>query len=298
VTLAPGLHRNVPMDQYLALPYMSGSRLSLLRRSPLQMRHASTEPAKQSDALERGTALHLAVLEPDLFAGRYVVAEPCGAVLKSGKREGQVCNNPGLFRLREGLGWVCGQHVRGWGQQIDTDAEVLTAEVDEAVRAMADAIRTHRLARSLFEGRGEFEATIVFEDPETGVLCKVRPDRLVERAKMYVALKTSRDAAPWAFPRDAETRGYFLGFALYRRALRAIGWPYEYTAVCAIESAAPYDIACYLVDEADIDSADAEVSRLLRIYADCTKDDTWPGYCSDLMMTLRRPTWAKEHANV
>lgn len=299
MSLAPGLHRDVPMADYLALPYMSGSRLSVLRRSPLQLRHSLTEPVRASDALERGTALHLAVLEPALFETRYIVAEPCAATLKSGKRAGQTCGNPGLFLLRDGLGWVCGQHARGWGSEVDDSAETISAENDELVRGMAAAIQAHPRARSLFEGRGEFEATVIFEDPETGVLCKVRPDRLVERAGMYVALKTTRDGAPWAFPRDAEARGYFLGFALYRRALRAIGWPYQYTAVCAVESAKPHDIACYLVDEESIDLADAEVSRLLRLYADCTKDDTWPGYCPDLFLTLKRPAWAtKEEVHV
>lgn len=290
--LGPGIHRGVSMEDYLALPYMSASKLEKLRRSPLQLRHSLTEPPRTSEALERGTALHLAILEPALFATRYVVAEPCGVLLgRSSKRAGEPCGNPGLFKLRELDCWACGTHVKGFGGQIDDSAEVITAENDAAVRGMAAAVAAHPRARTFFEGRGDFEVTIVFEDQETGVLVRIRPDRLIERAGMYVGLKSTRDAAEWAFPADAERRGYFRSLALYRRGLRAVDWPYKHTAVLAIESTPPFDLVPYLADEGDLDTADREVSRLLRRYADCTKDNFFPGYATECL-TLRRPAWA------
>lgn len=297
-TLAPGLHRGLSMEDYLALDAMSGSRLAHLARSPLQYRHALTAPAERTEALDRGTALHLAVLEPELFASRYVVAEPCDAILKSGKRAGETCGNPGLFLLRDGMGWACGQHLRGFGSSIDDTTEVLAAETHERVIGMRDAILAHPLARSLFDGAGEFECSLVFESE--AVLCKSRPDRLVRRAGMNVQLKSTRDASPRTFPRDAENRGYFRSLALCRRGLRALGWPYRSTAVLAIEPEPPFDLACYLVDEAALDSADREVSRLLARYRMCTEAGDFPGYTPEMFATLTRPAWAQteeERAN-
>lgn len=288
-TIEPGLHRHVDLPTYLALPYMSGSRLNQLAKSPAHYRHSLTEERRTSDALERGTALHLAILEPALFGTRYVVAEPCAVLLKSGPRKDQPCGNAGLFQLR-GIGWACGTHVKG-GELEGGDAQVISAENDAAVRGMAAAIRAHDRARSLFEGRGEFEATVVFDDPDTGVRCRIRPDRLVERAGMLVELKSCRNAAEYAFARDAEARGYFLKLALYRRGLRAIGWPYRASAVLAVESAAPFDPVPYLITESDLDGADHEITRLLYRFRECERDDFWPGQASEFK-ELRRPRWA------
>ena len=72
-TLEPGLYRDVPMAEYLALPYMSASKLEVLNRSPLQYRHSLTAPQQTTDALARGTALHMAVLEPLLDIADAVV---------------------------------------------------------------------------------------------------------------------------------------------------------------------------------------------------------------------------------
>lgn len=292
--LEPGLHRDVPMWEYLALPYMSASKLHLLNRSPKQFRHAMDAQEERTDALERGTALHMAVLESHLFEDHYTVAEPCGATLKSGARKGEPCGNPGLFLLRNGLGWMCGQHVKGFGSEIDTSREILTAENFESVIGMRDSIRAHRRSRSLFEGAGEFEATIIFDDPETGVRCRIRPDRLVNRAGLLVDIKTTRTAHPHEFPRLAESLGYWHKLAFYRRGLRALGWDYRASVVLAVEPHAPYDLAPALIEEEDLDSAEGDINRALRIYKQCTETDTWPGYAAseDGFLTLRRPKYA------
>jgi PDDEXK-like uncharacterized protein DUF3799 len=281
-----GIHADIPMAHYIALPLMSAGRLEKLRRSPLQYRHSLVEPPKPTPPMETGTALHLAVLEPHLFEAHYVVIGQCEGLKKDRDRCGY---NGSVYR--NGHSW-CRTHDPLKGAPSTDDVEVIGAEDYTAVLGMRDAIIAHPRARTLFEGRGAFETTIIFRDDETGVLCKARPDRLIERAAMLVDVKTCRDGAPWAFPRAAENLGYFRKLAFYRRALRAIGWNYGSTAVVAVESAAPYDLACYLVDEASLDSADREVSRLLRQYVTCEETGIWSGYADDFTI-LQRPSWAQ-----
>lgn len=287
----PGVYRDMPMAQYVALPLPGASKLERLRRSPLQYQHSLTETQKSSSALERGTAIHLAVLEPLLFEGHYVVLGPCQGT----KKDHTPCTYQGSI-YRQGASW-CKTHDPERGQPLE-DVEVLSQADYDAVLGARDAIRAHPRARSLFEGRGDFEVTIIFDDPETGVRCKIRPDRLVDRARMLVDIKSTRDGAPWAFPRQAETLGYFRKLALYRRGLRAIGWPYESTAVLAIEATPPFDLCPYLPEEEDLDTADVEVTRLLRILKTCEETGVWGGYAENFQ-PLRRPRWAlqeDEHA--
>lgn len=288
--LATGMYPDMPMDEYLALPFMSAGKLEKLRRSPLQYQHSLIAPRESTSALERGTALHLAILEPELFEEHYVVLGQCEGV--TGKKER--CRYNASF-LRDGRHF-CGTHDPLRSLPMDEGVEIISGLDYAKVLGMRDAVMNHERARSLFEGKGAFECTIVFDDPETGIRCKIRPDRLVERTRMYVAVKTARDASAWAFARDAEKRGYFRGLALYRRGLRAIGWPPQEIAVLAIEPEAPHDLNPFLTEPEDIDSADAEVTRLLLLYHTCTENDYWPGYASSEsgFSILRRPEWAKK----
>lgn len=283
----PGIHTGLSMEDYLALPYMSASRLEILRRSPKQLQHALGEPPKSSPALERGTALHLAVLEPLTFDGHYVALGQCEGTKKDGDR----CTYQGSY-YRDGQSF-CKTHDPAKGEPMDPEIHVLAADELDRVHGMRDAILAHRRAASLFEGNGLFEATVIFDDPETGVRCKVRPDRLVERAGMLVDLKTTRDATHHFFAGDAERRGYFRKLALYRRALRTVGWPYGMAAVLAVESEAPHDLIPYLAQESDLDAADTELSRLLEVYRRCAAEDVWPGYTEEFR-TLFRPSWGKD----
>lgn len=281
----PGLYPGMPMEDYLALPYMSSSRLEKMRRSPLQFRHSLEAEPETTDALERGTALHMAVLEPDLFEGHYVTIGQCEGV----KGDGERCQYQGSV-YRDGQSF-CKTHDPAKGEPLAPGLTVLKADLYESVLGMRDAVLAHPRARTLFEGAGLFEATVIFDDPETGVRCRIRPDRLVRRAGMMVEVKTTRDAAPWKFPADAERLGYFRKLALYRRGLRAIGWPYSHIAVLALEPSPPFDLLPYLADEDDLDRADREITRLLGRYQDCTQDDHFPGYAEEFQ-TLRRPAWA------
>lgn len=284
-----GMHTGVPMADYLAMDAVSASALEIFRRSPLQYRHAREHPPEPTPEIERGIALHMAILEPDRFATHYVTLDTCEGVKKDGTR----CTYAGSV-WRDGRSY-CGVHDPARGEPVPV--KVLPAEMMQDVLGMRDAILAHPRARTLFAGRGGSEVTALFEDPEARVLCKFRPDRLVERAGMLIDLKTTRDAAPWAFPGDAERRGYFRKLAFYRRGLRALGWPYQATAIVAVESHAPYDLICYLIDETALDSAEREVVRLLRQYRQCHETDTWPGYQTgeDGFATLVRPGWAKDY---
>lgn len=287
--LQPGVYPDLPMDEYLALPYMSASRIEKLRRSPLQYKHSLTAEEESTAALDRGTALHLAVLEPLLFEGRYTVLGQCEGYTKEFKR----CSYQGsVYRAGKSF---CKTHDPEKGADPDPSVEILSQKDWDTVIGMRDAIQAHPRARSLFEGRGQFEVSIIFDDPITGVRCKMRPDRLVQRAGMLIDLKSSRDASPARFPQLAENLGYFRKLGLYRRGLTAIEWPLKEVAVLAIEPEAPFDLAPYLLEDMkDLDKADTEITRLLELYKLCTATDTWPGYASteDGFLMLRRPAWA------
>lgn len=267
--LTPGMHRGVSMADYLAMSAMSASALEEFRRSPAHYRYRLESPPDSTAALDRGEALHAALFEPGLFDGHWLRSIEGDGRRKEVReaRAAQIADNP--------------------------DAQIIPAVDFDSVIGMRDSVLAHPRAKTLLNGYGEIEVTGVFEDPDTGVLCKFRPDRVVGRASLNVNLKSARDASPIGFGRAAANLGYHRREAFYRRGLRAVGVECRGSAIVAVEPDPPYAVACYLWDEEDLNAAEREVIRLLRYYATCERDNHWPAYGEEFL-SLRLPKWATE----
>ena len=286
-TIEVGWHEGIPLAEYLAIDAMSASGIGEFRRSPAHFRHYRDNPKPSTPAMELGTALHMALLEPLLFEGHYVVLGQCEAQ----KRSRFPCENQGKF-YRDGQSF-CGVrgHDPGEGEDMDPDIHVLEEGAMTDLLGMTVAIQAHPRARTFFEGRGDYELTGVWRDEETGVLCKMRMDRDVERGLMIADLKSSRDASPGGFRLIASRMGYHRKAAFYRRGCEALGRERNSSVLIVPENTPPYPVAVYLLDEDDLAATNREITRHLNRYAMCLADDHWPGY-GDEMMTLKMPPWA------
>ena len=71
-TPEPGLYADIPMLEYHTWEGASQSRLKVIRdQSPAHLRWQMDHPSPPSDAQAVGSAVHTAVLEPELFASSY-----------------------------------------------------------------------------------------------------------------------------------------------------------------------------------------------------------------------------------
>lgn len=283
---AAGAVIDMPMAEYLAMPQMSASRLEIFRRSPLQYQYSLTAPPREeTPAMLRGTALHMALLEPERFEGHYVTLGMCAGR----KKDGAPCGYRGSI-YRDGQSF-CRTHDPERDTPPDESVTVIPEDEMALVIGMRDAVRAHPQASALLTGAGAMEEVLTWVDEETGVECRMRLDRYVERVAMLLDIKTAHDASPDAFRRQAENLGYWRKMAFYRRGLRATGRDVQHVAILAIEVAPPHDLAPYLLDDDHLQQADDEVTRLLRHYADCLAADEWPGY-ADTFRMFYRPAWA------
>ena len=284
-TPAEGWH-DLPLADYLAVPAMSSSGLRAFRRSPAHYRYARQHPLTETPAMHFGTAVHTAVLEPDLFTA-YVTLGRCSATLKSGKD----CSYAAKVD-RVGLQF-CGRHD---DPDMGPANLTLTHDAMDRVQAIGAAVRAHPLADGLLTANeGTIERSGIFEDPETGVLCKFRPDRVTTACArtILVDLKTCRDAGP-RFWRTIAERGYAHQAALYRRGLAKLGTACEAAVIIAVESEPPHGVGCYLLDEDDLARAHADITELLADYRECAEADEWLGYPVELHEG-RVPEWGFAH---
>lgn len=247
--------------EYDDLPGIRSSQLKLAGISPLHF-HAS--PPKKSRALDSGSALHCAVFEPDQLFERFVVYP----------------------KARQGKEWKAFRdYAEGDGKTV-----LYPADWDKAC-GMRAAVLRHPLAAALVTAPGACEETLQWTDEETGLLCKVRLDkRMFDRALIW-DLKQARRLDDWAFSRAIHDYGYHISAAHYLAGAKAeLGQDYRWMWV-AVEPVPPHDVRVGTIHEDALYEGEQERMRLLRLIADCTERDEWPGaYPGQTEFDL--PSWA------
>jgi exodeoxyribonuclease VIII len=264
-----GIFSDISNEQYhQGIGGLSASGLKLLAQSPKHFRYASHE---ETPAMRRGTATHCAVFEPDRFAAEYVAAPPIDKRTKDGKAQ-----------------WA----------ELESSGKIVLSEGDYAdVAGMAEAVRAHSLAGALVSG-GTAEQSVFWEHgvtvdgEEETILMKCRPDYIKPLSDGYVVvdLKTTTDAR--RFDRAVMDFGYGIQAAHYMRGMNttALGAPGGFIFV-VVESANPYGVMIYEVDQALIDWGYEETNRLYALYARCERTNIWPGY-TEVLRKLTLPRWA------
>jgi hypothetical protein len=160
-----------------------------------------------------------------------------------------------------------------------------------AALAMAAAVKAHPIAGKLFT-RGEPERAIIWRDPATGVMCRLKADWL--RADGIVDLKTAESADGDALSKAVNNHGYYIQDAFYRRGFRAAHPGVEpFFAFVVVEKAAPHLVHVVQLKERATSHGDRKVSEALERYRDCTASGVWPGFPEDEITEIDLPAWVR-----
>ena len=259
-------------DAYHGGPGTSKSALdAIANASPLHFWYKYVNPervrAEPTPAMVMGSAVHSAVLEPDLFPLEYVQA-PTGINKRTnaGKAE---------FAAFEAA---------------NKGKTVLDVEDFATCLAVRDAVHRHPVAAGLLTG-GKAEQSFFAIDPETGELIKCRTDYMA--GDMIIDLKTTKDASPSEFAKSVANFRYDVQQAWYNHVLEcAFGEHPETWAFLAVETSPPYAIGIYYLDPFDVMRAKTSALKdLARIVAH-KKSGEWPDYGHSVQQ-LTLPGWVK-----
>lgn len=283
----PGVYRGVAMSDYQAWPFASNSQLTNLLRSAAHMKAAREAVWKDTPAKMLGTAIHTRVLEPDQFASRYVTGEQCHALTKGGK--GPRCSNAGSWPLTDGT-FVCGVHLAEGAQTIG--ATVLAPEDAAVVNAVGEAVRSHAVAGPMIRACTDFELSIVWDDPVTGVRCKARLDAHAPdlAGGTIPDLKTTQSGEIFDFERAILSWGYHRKAWFYLRGAKEAGLQARHFPLIALEKEPPYAVAIYRVSDAVVGYLEDQMTALLTLYAECERRREWPAY-PELVREISVPDW-------
>ncbi|UXO70793.1 PD-(D/E)XK nuclease-like domain-containing protein [Pantoea dispersa] len=272
--MKPDIYYDLSHEAYHTGPGVCKSQLDDIALNPavyLWRKYAPVDEAKTA-ALEMGSALHCLLLEPDRFDIRYVVAPNFNRRTTEGKISEQA-----YLRDCAGLGLI-----------------VLDAEQSRKLQLMRESVFAHPAARWLLEADGHCEASIYWNDDETGELCRIRPDKFLTGQPVIADVKKVADMA--RFARHVEEFRYHVQDAYYRKGFSAHFGEYPQFVFIAVSEnidCGRYPVRAFQLHAGDVETGHQLFRRDLNTYHQCRISNSWGG-----VEELRRPAWARKQDNL
>ena len=288
--LAPGIYPDIPDEIYHSIDRASSSKLRKLvaEYTPAHIKQETEDQEEEetTEALNFGSALHLALLQPHL------VDTAIGPAPINPKT-----SNP------------YGRNTQAWEKETAGDSRILLGpdEVDK-LAAMLESVYAKKAARDLLEMVGPRESTLLWDEPvlvdttrepeKIMLPCKARPDIWGQDLGILVDVKTTRDARRRIFNNDVIGLGYYVQGAFYLRAAERVCHesqvlvPPDKFVMILVEKAPPYLVAVrnLFAQPEMMLVANRDLEYPLQQMARAYQSGEWPGY-SDEIEDVELPGW-------
>ena len=302
--MKPGLY-DISIDTYHESEGLSASGITKVLDCPYKywyeyLNKDKPKDEKESRALVIGQAVHTLALEPEKFESKFAVNNlelpeiPKAPLLKDlvaefGKDKGRELFEGGKVEF-ETLKAEQDKLKAEWAAQCEGKT-MLSRDENEKVTAMAASIRSNKAFMKLIDDKNKYvEHSIYFNDPETGVLLKSRPDFF--NHFLVLDLKTTVSAKPSEFEKSIFNYGYHRQAALALDALHSLtGCQYDSFVILAVEKEAPYLTATYVLEKAALDLGRKQNREAIRLYKQCVDENKWMGYPEEVQQ-ITLPNWA------
>jgi exodeoxyribonuclease VIII len=264
--MKPGIYYDISFEDYLAIDAVNSSTLKDVAMRSLEHAKYNRDHPKESDALAKGKLFHTITLQPEKFRSEYAIAPKCDRRTKAGKE--------------------------AWADFLDeADGKLAVTQNDYTeVFAMRKKIYEHPAAIQ-FVQNGKAEVTCVWEDKQTGLLCKARGDYEHRNFYTIVDLKSTKIASPGGFSREMRTFGYHIQAGFYTDGWKAVTGENHDFVIVASEKSAPFTVGVYLVNEHTIEAGQRAYRRALDCYAEALETGKFTGYSQDIE-PIDIPIWA------
>lgn len=148
----------------------------------------------------------------------------------------------------------------------------------------ARAIKADEKAYNAFHQKGESEISLFWQDEETGIWLKCRPDFLPKDHKLVPDYKTCQSANPNTFYGDFIKYGYHIQSAMYMQGIKAVfGDDVEQFFFVAQEKEPPFITQIYTPDTGIIDFGHKAVRIGIKKYQECKEKGFWETYSDDVI---------------
>ena len=273
--MEPGIYKNISHEDYHnKIDAVSNSYLGRLDRVPA----AAKIPQEETDTFAFGRAFHVYLLEGDQeFYKGFSVCET-------------IPTKPNKRSTDKTIGTY-----QAWLESLNGKTPVSIDDYNELVKMRTSAFN-HPFASKLLS-EGVPETTLIWQDEETGLMCKARPDHTPDGNKgVLLDLKSTKNASEYAFRSDCVKYGYAREAGIYTEGfarLTAANYKDLIFAFIAVEKDPPYRVEVYTLDVDFLDYGVMEFRRLLNIEKKCRDNNFWPNYKNAGAQELQKPSYLK-----
>lgn len=280
---------SIEAQDYHAAP---GCSASLLDQVSISAAHAKAyldgELREESDAMSLGTLCHRAVFEPDTLTDDSVCLQPETIWIHKDRVHGKKPLKSAVPVLTDaGSEKTDGDNIEVlWSGQIseckqwvkDNAGGRPTVDAREWKKALRIRDNAHRdgTVRALLTGG--FAEQALFVEDDAGTLRKSRFDYITAGGNVIPDLKTCRSAHPDKFEKAIEVNRYFQRAAFYIDNANLAGLSKDTFVFICVETAPPYLVAVYQLDDFVLDAGRTLYRRDLQLYRNCMESGKWPGY--------------------
>lgn len=266
MTLDEGIFVGVPDEVYFAHDALSNSDMKNFNVSPAHYRYGERVETK---AQAFGKLGHCAILEPDQLDARFLPSDAS----RVGTKEWQA------------------DEARAAGRQV-----VKRAEYAEALRMRNTVLGRPGVLRDLVKHPDTLlEFAFFWTDPATGVKCRGKADGALLQHGVAFDIKTTDDARADSFSRSVRDYRYHWQREFYSAGLAVLGAPIDDFLFIPIEKTYPFQYRAWPLPGFLIEKARAGIANTLERYAQCLKDDDWPGYPLAVETLPYPEAWATFH---
>lgn len=201
-----------------------------------------TAPFRETAAMELGTAIHIALLEPERFAANYVtLPAECSDRRTKAFKEFAAANSKANFLSPKDL---------------------------ETIKRVAESVMRDDVASRLLSAVDSVEKEHYWTCEDTGVKCRAKTDAIKGRG--VIDIKTTDDARPFAFARKIAEFRYDLQAVHYLDGTRC-----ETFLFVAIETTCPWRVRTYTLTHRDLYAARSKRMELLEEYKSRLATGNW-----------------------
>jgi hypothetical protein len=294
-----GIHTDISIGDYHAnRTHVSATSLKQSKRSLKQFdwHRRGIMPKSDGNHFSFGNAFELALLDKKGFENEVAIMQDEYWIALANeeymKEKGKTYSNP-----RQSARY---QAEKSRFIAANDDKYIITDKGDqsfECIEHMLTSCYSDSTIQKLIEGT-EYQLSLFWTDPETGLKLKTRPDICKRKKNVIVNLKTAVDGSPSQFSRDLAKYDYPLQACLEIKGCIETGLMEQVDNYfwLVVEKEAPYNATIYEFQKSDIQSTNMELEYYITKIKQAQDKNLWPGYSDQAdnkhgILTAKIPSW-------